>query len=47
MNFHEKAIFESYDTLNDIALELYGKEYWLAHRDEQEVIDTLAWSRSV
>ena len=45
MNFHEQDNFEYYDSLNSISLELYGKEYWCAHQDEQEVIDTLAWLR--
>ena len=47
MNFYETNASELYDNLNDVCLEIYGKEFWLASTEEQEVVDTLVWSRSV
>ena len=47
MNFYETNASELYDNLNDVCLEIYGKEFWLASAEEQEVVDTLVWSRSV
>ena len=47
MNFYEMNATEKYDSSNDTCLELYGKEYWEATKSEQEIIDTLVWSRNV